>query len=77
MLRVTIADKIDNIRALLADYHLLGDRLWQRFNAGKDDQLWYFQSALAAYEMAGVRGPLLDELKRLVDLLLAEVKGTA
>jgi (p)ppGpp synthase/HD superfamily hydrolase len=73
MLRVTIADKIDNARAILADYRLLGDSLWQRFNAGKDDQFWYYQSAIATFEAAGVRGPLLDELKRVVSLILVEV----
>lgn len=75
MLRVTIADKIDNARAILADYRQLGDRLWNRFNAGKSDQLWYYRSALAAFEAAGASGPLLDELSRLVDLLLDEVRG--
>lgn len=75
MLRVTMADKIDNARAILADYRRLGDRLWGRFNGGKDDQLWYYQGALAAYQDAGVCGPLLDELTRLVGLLQGEIKG--
>ena len=75
MLRVTIADKIDNTRALLSEYRRLGDRLWERFNAGKDDQLWYYQAALAAYGEAGVRGPLLDELSRLVGQLVTEAKS--
>ncbi len=65
-LRVTVADKIDNVRAMLADYQRFGESLWERFNAGKADQLWYYQSALAAYKEAGFKGPLLDELDRLV-----------
>ena len=67
LLRVTIADKVDNVRAILADYQRLGDRLWKRFNAGKQDQLWYYKSCVDAYESAGCRGPLLEELSRLVE----------
>ena len=66
LLRVTIADKVDNARAILADYQRLGDDIWKRFNAGKADQLWYYESCVSAYETAGYRGLLLDELSRLV-----------
>jgi (p)ppGpp synthase/HD superfamily hydrolase len=69
-LRVTVADKVDNLRAMLADYRRVGDSLWDRFNAGKPDQLWYYQSVLAAYKEAGFSGPLLDELDRLVGQLV-------
>ena len=69
-LRVTIADKVDNVRAILADYQRVGESLWNRFNAGKADQLWYYQSALAAYKEAGFSGPLLDELDHLVGQLV-------
>lgn len=70
LLRVTIADKIDNLRAMLLDYHRLGDQLWERFNAGKEEQLWYYRAALAAYISAGYpHGPLLSELGRLVNEL--------
>lgn len=68
LLRVTIADKIDNARAILADHQRLGSAVWLRFNAGQADQIWYYQESVRAYEEAGYRGPLLDELKRLVEL---------
>jgi len=67
LLRITIADKVDNARAILADYQRLGDRLWERFNAGKKEQLWYYKSCVNAYESAGCQGPLLEELRRLVN----------
>jgi len=66
LLRVTISDKVDNARSILADYERIGDKLWERFNAGRDDQIWYYQSAVAAYDAAGFQGPLLEELRRLV-----------
>jgi (p)ppGpp synthase/HD superfamily hydrolase len=69
LLRVTVADKVDNVRSLLADHARLGDALWSRFNAPKFDQLWYYQSAARAYRDAGFSGPLLTELDRLIGLL--------
>ncbi|HEX5387459.1 MAG TPA: HD domain-containing protein [Gemmatimonadales bacterium] len=66
LLRVTVADKVDNVRALLADLTRLGDALWTRFNAPKPEQLWYYRGALDAYKSAGFKGPLLAELERLV-----------
>lgn len=74
-LRVTVADKVDNDRAILADYRRLGEGLWQRFNAGKADQLWYYRSAAEAYHLAGVRSALLDELVRLVQELEVAVNS--
>ncbi len=75
LLRVTVADKVDNVGAILADYHRLGDQLWSRFNAPKDEQCWYYRSAMEAYRAAGVHTRLLDELARLVDELELVVRG--
>jgi (p)ppGpp synthase/HD superfamily hydrolase len=69
LLRVTVADKVDNVRSLIADYKRDGDKIWQRFHAGKTEQLWYYRSCLAAYSSAGFKGPLLDELSALIDQL--------
>lgn len=40
-LMVSAADKLHNARAILADYRELGEGLWSRFSAPKDDQLWF------------------------------------
>jgi len=53
---VAIGDKLSNIRALAADYKVLGDQLWNRFHApnGKTDIAWYFRSlAEALSELSG------------------------
>lgn len=71
LLRVTIADKVDNLRAILADHQRIGGELWQRFNAGQSDQVWNYQEAVKAYDQAGFQSPLLNELKRLVAELSA------
>jgi (p)ppGpp synthase/HD superfamily hydrolase len=69
LLRVTVADKIDNARAILVDYHHMGSEVWDKFNAPQADQIWYYNAAVEAYEKAGFSGFLLDELRRLVDQL--------
>jgi GTP pyrophosphokinase len=69
LLRVTIADKVDNLRAMIRDYRRVGNALWWRFHAGRDEQLWYFRSCLEAYTAAGCKGELMDELRCLVDEL--------
>ncbi|MEG0772628.1 HD domain-containing protein [Clostridium sp.] len=44
ILLVSCADKLSNIRSLAKDYEDLGDKLWSRFNAGYEEQKWYYQS---------------------------------
>lgn len=70
LLRVTVADKIDNARAILADHRRIGDEVWARFNASREDILWYYTEAVAAYRQAGVKSPLLNDL----EVLVAELK---
>ena len=72
LLRVTVADKVDNARAILVDYQHFGEDLWARFNAGKEDQFWFYENCIEAYEAAGFQGPLLDELRRLVTQIKAQ-----
>jgi len=73
LLRVTIADKVDNARAILADHQRIGEELWEHFNAGKEDQLWNYQESLQAYDSTGFSSPLLEELRRLVQELQKQV----
>lgn len=74
-LRVSLADKLDNARAILADYRLFGPTVWERFSAGGDEQLWYYRSLVEAYRGAGVTSPMLAELARVVAELGRLVAG--
>ena len=71
--RVSLADKVDNARAILNDYRAVGDEVWKRFKAGKDDQLRYYGELVARFEGAGASGFLFDELSRTVAELTALV----
>lgn len=65
ILRVSLADKLDNSRAILRDLKLIGDEVWPRFNAGKEGQLWYYRSLVEAFR-GRVTSPMLEELERVV-----------
>lgn len=43
-----LADKLSNLRAIVRDYHAVGDTLWKRFNAPKEKQAWYYNGILDA-----------------------------
>lgn len=64
--RVALADKLDNVRSALADYRTLGDPFFARFNAGKEDQLWFYRELVDAFRAAGPGGLLFDEFARAV-----------
>ncbi len=64
-LRVSAADKVHNSYAILRALRRIGDKVWERFNAGPDDVLAYYQSLVRAFREAG-GGPLVDELERIV-----------
>ena len=64
--RVALADKLHNARAILADHRQLGDELWSRFNAGKEDQLWYFRELVGAFREARAPSRMLQEFERVV-----------
>ena len=38
----TLADKLSNARSILADYGLVGEKLWAHFNKDKFSLLWYY-----------------------------------
>lgn len=75
LLRVTLADKIDNARAILADHRRIGDEVWARFNARREMILWYYTEAAYAYRQAGVVSPLLDDLDVLVEQMKKIITG--
>jgi (p)ppGpp synthase/HD superfamily hydrolase len=70
VIRVSLADKVHNARAILFDYRREGERLFQRFNAGKADQLWYYETLLEEFRVRSA-SPLVQELDRVVTELAA------
>ena len=62
---VSTADKLHNARAILADYRVIGEPLWDRFNGGRNGTLWYYRALANAFR-AVESNPLTKELDRTV-----------
>ena len=75
-LLVSVADKLDNARSMLRDYHEHGPSLWERFTV-KDphDHLWYYGELLKAYRARGCSSWMVEELDRVVEELKRLVEG--
>jgi hypothetical protein len=67
-LRVSLADKLHNARAILFDTQVVGDDVWTRFSAGRDEVIWYY-GALAEAFAARDAGPMVAELRRTVEAI--------
>ena len=61
---VVAADKLHNLRSFLQDYKMLGDDLWKRFNADKDQIFWYYQEMFRILIGSSIKDrPLMLELQ--------------
>jgi (p)ppGpp synthase/HD superfamily hydrolase len=67
--RVSSADKLHNARSILTDYRVMGDALFARFTASKEETLWYYRSLIEAFRAAG-SGRMVEEL----DLVVREIE---
>jgi (p)ppGpp synthase/HD superfamily hydrolase len=72
-IRVSMADKLDNARAILRDLRSDGPQVWQRFTTtDPPDHLWYYRSLLEVYRQRSDSW-LVDELARVIKALEDEV----
>ncbi len=67
ILLVSASDKLHNSRAVVADLRRVGDVLWERFSATKEDTLWYYRALVTAFrDNPASPVDLVDELDRVV-----------
>ena len=65
---ISLADKLHNTRAILADHRQVGEVVWNRFTASKEETLWYYRALSNTFK--GIQpGFLADELDRTVTAL--------
>ena len=60
-LLVSGADKLDNLRSIVYDYSKIGDTIWTRFNASKEQQAWYYSSIANILVEKGIQNKILAE----------------
>src|SRR5664280_1814001 len=67
VLLVSAADKLHNARAIVADLRAIGEKVWKRFNAPKEDVLWYYGALVEVFRANPAHhAALVDELDRVV-----------
>lgn len=71
---VAMADKLANVRSIIADHRAIGDRVFERFSGRKDGTLWYYREIV---RVCSGKAPatLFLELERAVADLEAVAGG--
>lgn len=82
---IAACDKVHNLSSILADYELVGEQLWERFNSGKQAQHWWYHAVYEALVtrfqdlVVDVQGedslPVLGEYRALLKRLDAAIGG--
>lgn len=60
-LLVSGADKLDNLRSIVYDHARIGEAIWQRFNASKLQQEWYYTSIAGILKTKGMGNEILED----------------
>jgi (p)ppGpp synthase/HD superfamily hydrolase len=76
-LRISVADKLDNVLALIRDYRLYGEDLWSRSRRSRDDVRWYYDELASRFAVL-YPGALAEEFELAVaelDRLIVRTTG--
>jgi (p)ppGpp synthase/HD superfamily hydrolase len=63
---VSSADKIHNLMSMVEDYKNVGNKLYERFNSNKDQQIWFYERVC---KIVKKRLPNLKLIKDLEELI--------
>jgi (p)ppGpp synthase/HD superfamily hydrolase len=66
---VTAADKVHNGRAIATDLQSFGPIVWDRFNASREDIIWYYSAFLSELEKREVTPVLLNPLRSAIEIM--------
>jgi len=72
-LRVALADKLHNARDICNDLKIHGTNFWGRFNAPREEQLWYFDSLLNIFSERLTGNHLLLQFRDVVGQLKNQI----
>jgi (p)ppGpp synthase/HD superfamily hydrolase len=68
-LTVTAADKAHNARSIATDLQNQGPSLWNRFNANRENIIWYYESVYAVLLEKHVSKALTTPLRSAIDVM--------
>ncbi len=63
---LSCADKLANLSDTVGDYEVQGEKIWNRFNAPKQDQEWYYKSLIRTYASGSNS---IEQMKIFTDLV--------
>src|SRR6267143_5586516 len=66
---VSAADKLHNVRTILADYRRYGESIWKRFSGKREGTLWYYRALSDEYQR---RNP--NRITRELEIAVAELE---
>jgi (p)ppGpp synthase/HD superfamily hydrolase len=66
---VSAADKLHNVRTILADYRRDGESVWKRFSGKKEGTLWYYRALSDEYQR---RSP--NRITRELEIAVGELE---
>lgn len=74
--QIACADKLHNLTTIHYDYETEGERIWERFNRGKEMQRWYYESIYVSL-LAGLTAkegefPLFSKLNEMIDVVFKD-----
>ena len=73
-LLVSLCDKYHNANCILSDYQKVGEEIWDRFTASKQETFWYYESLYKEFkkylknhlELIKAYKNAVDEMKRII-----------
>lgn len=68
MKKLVLSDKLANLRSMDRDYQKVGDHLWERFNAPKESQAWYYHGIISGLQELENRPETVDIYQEMVEL---------
>ena len=68
-LMVTAADKVHNGRAIATDLQTIGNEVWDRFNASREDIIWYYSSFYNELVKRELTPALLNPLRTAIEIM--------
>jgi len=66
VLLISLADKIHNLRSINRNFLVIGDKIWDRFSAPKDEILNYYRQLGGIYSQSKLPSALVDEYMELL-----------
>jgi (p)ppGpp synthase/HD superfamily hydrolase len=75
-IQVITADKLHNLTSIKDDLEVIGDKVWERFNHGKLQQHWYYDSIVKELSPRKKEFKLIGELEKEVIEVFGLLKHT-